>query len=180
MSFDSGWVISGQPIFAYKACTHCNDITANHWQLNCMSNSSFSLIPKENLKLHMTGPLWGEPTSGESTITITPLPYTHKGPVMWKAVPYHVDIMMRLLCNIIWYWTKIEIEQDTFSTASFLWIHLLILTISISSWWYIRRNILHCKENRKNIDRSDVKVTFELYGHFRCLQVLYSKWNYTY
>ena len=28
---------------------------------------------------------------------------------------------------------------------------------------------------RKNIYRSDVQVTFELYGHFRCLQFLYSK-----
>ena len=33
---------------------------------------------------------------------------------------------------------------------------------------------------RKIIYRSDVEATFELRGHFRCLQVLYSKWNYIY
>ena len=139
----------------------------------------------------MTGPLLGEPTSDESTITITIIhtpthtphtltpaphphpthPYTHKEPVMWKAVPCRDDIMTRLLCNIIWYWTKIEIEQDTFSTASFLRIHLLILMISISSWWYIRSNILQWQRLEKDIHRSDVKVTFQLYCHFRCLQV---------
>ena len=30
----------------------------------------------------------------------------------------------------------------------------------------------------KNIYRPDIQVTFKLYGHFRCLQVLCSKWNY--
>ena len=31
------------------------------------------------------------------------------------------------------------------------------------------------KNIRKNIYRSDVQVTLKLYGHFRCLQVLYFK-----
>ena len=26
----------------------------------------------------------------------------------------------------------------------------------------------------------DFEITFELYGHFRCIQVLHSKWNYIY
>ena len=33
---------------------------------------------------------------------------------------------------------------------------------------------------RKNIYRSDVKVTFEFYGHLKCLLVLYYKLKYIY
>ena len=39
----------------------------------------------------------------------------------------------------------------------------------LSFWKYISNVIW------KNICRSDVQVTFELHGHFRCLHVLYSK-----
>ena len=34
------------------------------------------------------------------------------------------------------------------------------------------------KKIRKNIHSSDIQVTFELYGYFRCLQVICSKENY--
>ena len=34
-------------------------------------------------------------------------------------------------------------------------------------------------EIRTHIHRSNTRVTFVLYGHFRCLRVLYSKQNYT-
>ena len=33
---------------------------------------------------------------------------------------------------------------------------------------------------RKNIYSSHVQVTFERYDNFRCVQDLYSKWNYIY
>ena len=39
---------------------------------------------------------------------------------------------------------------------------------------------VHSVKIRKNIYRFDVQVTFELYSHFRCLQVIYSKLNYIY
>ena len=32
----------------------------------------------------------------------------------------------------------------------------------------------------KHIYQSDVQATFELYDHFRCLHVIYSKWNIYY
>ena len=32
----------------------------------------------------------------------------------------------------------------------------------------------------KTIYPSDVQATFQLYSHFLCLQVVYSKWNYIY
>ena len=32
----------------------------------------------------------------------------------------------------------------------------------------------------ENIYRPNVQVTFQIYGHLRCLQVLYSKQNYIY
>ena len=35
-------------------------------------------------------------------------------------------------------------------------------------------------EIRKNICRSDIEDIVKLYGHFRCLQVLYSKQKYIY
>ena len=39
---------------------------------------------------------------------------------------------------------------------------------------------VHSVKIRKNIYRFNAQVTFELYSHFRCLQVLHSKWNYIY
>ena len=43
---------------------------------------------------------------------------------------------------------------------------------------HVRAEVVSVSKTRKNIQKSDEKVTVELYGHFRCLQVPYSKWNY--
>ena len=40
--------------------------------------------------------------------------------------------------------------------------------------------IITVSKIRENIYGSLTFVTFELYGHLGCLQVLYSKWNYSY
>ena len=54
----------------------------------------------------------------------------------------------------------------------------------LTQYAFISITIIHkslaVSKIRKNIYRSDVQVAFELYGHFRWLQVLYSKWNNIY
>ena len=44
-------------------------------------------------------------------------------------------------------------------------------------WFPFDDVILSVCGNLENIHKSDVEVTFELYVHFRCLQVLYLKWT---
>ena len=38
----------------------------------------------------------------------------------------------------------------------------------------VEQNKMSMSKTRKNVYRSDAQVTFEFYGHFRCLQVLFS------
>ena len=58
----------------------------------------------------------------------------------------------------------------------------IIMSYRTMTWWDSTEKSYHFqgKKIRKNIYRSKVQVTFVCYGHFGCLQVLYSKWNYIY
>ena len=52
------------------------------------------------------------------------------------------------------------------------------VSCKLGKWAYTTLHTVSMSNIRKNIYMSFVQATFELYCHFRCLQVLYSKLNY--
>ena len=60
-----------------------------------------------------------------------------------------------------------------------LYLQVLAVTIGnslfVMIYIYVKQLSDAVSKIRKNIYRSNVQVTFELYGHFRWLQILYSK-----
>ena len=70
-----------------RSLIHFSDMTwaSNHWQLNCLFNSSFQPT-MENIKAPH---YWPFVRGIHQWLVDSP----HKGPVMWKAFPYH-DVIM--------------------------------------------------------------------------------------
>ena len=54
------------------------------------------------------------------------------------------------------------------------WNHWIELMLKRKlTGWCLSSNVLQCQKSQKSIYRSDVQVTFELHGHFRCLLDLF-------
>ena len=86
----------------------------------------------------------------------------------WKQTPKWDHFLPLIGCT----------SQDKINVFQLTYLSLPSL-LSERHWSsHLGLHIISVSNTRKNTYRSDIQVTFDLYSHFRCLQIFYSKWNY--
>ena len=95
--------------------------------------------------------------------------------------------------NIVWEYIPWQKEFETFETMiyvpgpGFISFYITyVFTVAVLLQWHTCPTIIEATvigrirsvKNKQNMQRSDVKVTFQFYCHVRYLHVFYSKCNY--